>query len=61
MREDGVEVVTNAYPQALERTAAGELELVVANGRRLPPADCVLWAIGRAALRRGSRARGRRA
>jgi glutathione reductase (NADPH) len=47
MRDDGVEVVTNAYPQSLERTSAGELELVLTNGRRLPPADTVLWAIGR--------------
>ena len=48
MRDEGVDVVTNGYPQSLERTAAGELELVLTNGRRLPPADCVLWAIGRA-------------
>jgi glutathione reductase (NADPH) len=47
MREEGVEVVTNGYPQSLERTASGELELVLTSGRRLPPADCVLWAIGR--------------
>ncbi len=47
MRDDGVEFVTNGFPQALERTANGELELVLTNGRRLPPADCVLWAIGR--------------
>jgi len=47
MREDGVEVVTNAYPEALEKNVDGELELVLTNGRRLPPADCVLWAIGR--------------
>jgi glutathione reductase (NADPH) len=48
MREDGVEFVTNTWPEALERTPGGPLELVLANGRRLPPADCVLWAIGRA-------------
>jgi glutathione reductase (NADPH) len=47
MRDEGVEVVTNGYPQALERTSTGELELVLTSGRRLPPADCVLWAIGR--------------
>ena len=47
MRDDGVDVVTNACPQSLERMATGELELVLTNGRRLPPADCVLWAIGR--------------
>ena len=47
MRDEGVEVVTNGFPQSLERTANGELELVLTNGRRLPPADCVVWAIGR--------------
>jgi glutathione reductase (NADPH) len=47
MRDEGIDVVTNGYPQSLERNRAGELELVLTNGRRLPPADCVLWAIGR--------------
>ena len=47
MRDEHIDIVTNSYPQALERNAAGELELVLTNGKRLPPADCVLWAIGR--------------
>jgi glutathione reductase (NADPH) len=47
MRDEGIDIVTNSYPEALERNAAGELELVLTNGKRLPPADCVLWAIGR--------------
>jgi glutathione reductase (NADPH) len=47
MRDDGIEVVPNSYPQALERTRDGQLELVLTSGRRLPPADCVLWAVGR--------------
>ncbi len=47
MRDEGVEFVTNTWPEALARTADGALELVLANGRRLPPADCVLWAVGR--------------
>ena len=47
MRDEGVEVVTNGFPQILERTASGERELVLTNGKRLPPADCVVWAIGR--------------
>jgi glutathione reductase (NADPH) len=47
MREAGIDVVSNAYPHALERNAAGELELVLTNGKRLAPADGVLWAIGR--------------
>jgi glutathione reductase (NADPH) len=47
MREAGIEFVTNTWPQALEPTADGAFELLLANGRRLPPSDCVLWAIGR--------------
>jgi glutathione reductase (NADPH) len=47
MRDEGIGVVPNSYPQALERTPDGELELVLTSGRRLPAADCVLWAIGR--------------
>jgi glutathione reductase (NADPH) len=47
MRDEGVDIVTNSYPEALKRNAAGELELVLTNGKQLPPADCVLWAIGR--------------
>ena len=47
MRDEGIDVVTNGYPHSLERTRVGELELVLTNGRRLPPADRVLWAIGR--------------
>ena len=47
LREDGVEFVTNTWPKALERTPDGALELVVADGQRLLPADCVLWCMGR--------------
>jgi glutathione reductase (NADPH) len=47
MRDEGVEIVTNSFPASLERNRDSELELVLTNGRRLPPADCVLWAIGR--------------
>lgn len=47
MRDEGVEFVTNSFPHLLERTTSGELELVLTNGKRLPPADCVLWAVGR--------------
>jgi len=53
MRDEGVEVVTNGFPQSLGRTASGELELVLTNGKRLPAADCVVWAIGRAPLVEG--------
>lgn len=47
MREAGVQFVTNTWPEALEARSNGALELVLAGGRRLPEADCVLWAIGR--------------
>src|SRR5262249_13862011 len=53
MRDEGVEFVTNGFPQSLSRGADGELELVLTNGRRLPPADAVVWAIGRAPLVEG--------
>jgi glutathione reductase (NADPH) len=47
MREEGIEVATDAWPHALERTAMGTLELEVRDGRRLTPFDSVIWAIGR--------------
>jgi glutathione reductase (NADPH) len=47
MRDEGVEIVTNAAPAALARNAQGALELSVADGRRLGAFDVVLWAIGR--------------
>ena len=49
LRENGVDVVTHASPVALTRAARGALELASADGRRLGPFDCVLWAVGRAA------------
>jgi len=47
MHDEGVEVATNAWPFALERTATGALVLEVRDGRRLTPFDAVVWAIGR--------------
>jgi glutathione reductase (NADPH) len=47
MREMGVEFVTSTWPQAVEATADGAFEVVLAGGRRLAPTDCVIWAIGR--------------
>jgi glutathione reductase (NADPH) len=47
MRDEGIEVATNAWPVALERTSTGALDLEVRDGRRLTPFDAVLWAIGR--------------
>jgi glutathione reductase (NADPH) len=47
MRDEGIEIVTGAWPQALERTVTGALDLEVRDGRRLMPFDAVIWAIGR--------------
>jgi glutathione reductase (NADPH) len=47
LKDEGVEVATSAWPQALLRTAAGALELEARDGRRLTPFDTVIWAIGR--------------
>jgi glutathione reductase (NADPH) len=49
MRDEGVEILTQAAPQALTRDAAGQLQLELGDGRRLGPFDCVLWATGRIA------------
>src|SRR5690348_5712328 len=48
LRDDGVSIVTQAWPAALERDAQGCLGLSLRDGRRLEPFDCVLWAVGRA-------------
>src|SRR5215475_757066 len=45
MRDEGIEVATNAWPHALERTATCSLDLEVRDGRRLTPFDSVIWAI----------------
>jgi glutathione reductase (NADPH) len=50
LRAEGVELITHASPAALTRAARGALELRAADGRRLGPFDCVLWAVGRAGL-----------
>ncbi|HEY1889649.1 MAG TPA: glutathione-disulfide reductase [Steroidobacteraceae bacterium] len=47
LRDDGVEIVTQAWPAALEADARGYLALSLRDGRRLEPLDCLLWAIGR--------------
>ena len=50
MRDDGLDIVTHAVPQALERDVDGSLRLLTADGRILGPWDCVVWAIGREPL-----------
>lgn len=47
MHDDGMQIVTHAVPKALERNAAGALELQVKDGRVLGPFDSVIWAVGR--------------
>ena len=48
LREQGVEIVRNAWPSGLEAAAGGAMEISVRDGRRIGPCDCVLWAVGRA-------------
>jgi glutathione reductase (NADPH) len=47
LRDQGVEVVTSAWPDALRRDVDGTLELAVRDGRRLKGFDTLIWAIGR--------------
>jgi len=47
MRDEGIEIATHAVPRALERTAAGRLELQLTDGRALGPFDSLIWAVGR--------------
>jgi glutathione reductase (NADPH) len=47
MRDEGTDVVIDAQPAALERNAAGALELRLQDGRLLGPFDSLIWAIGR--------------
>lgn len=48
MQDEGIEVVKGAWPQCLQRTATGALDLETRDGRRHTPFDAVIWAIGRA-------------
>ena len=49
MRDEGIEIATQAAPTAVIRDAAGQLTLELSDGRRLGPFNCVLWAISRIA------------
>ena len=53
LREEGVDAVTGAWPDALAANADGTLDLDVRDGRRLRPFDTVIWAIGRGPLTEG--------
>jgi glutathione reductase (NADPH) len=48
LRDDGVSIVTQAWPSALDGNASAPFAMSLRDGRRLEPFDCVLWAIGRA-------------
>ena len=49
MRDEGVEIITEAVPSALQRNASGQLEIQLADARTLGPFDAVIWAVGRRA------------
>ena len=46
MQHEGIDVVTQVVPAALDKTDAG-LVLKARDGRSFGPVDCALWAIGR--------------
>lgn len=48
LRDDGVSIVAQAWPSAVDGSAGAPLAMSLRDGRRLEPFDCVLWAIGRA-------------
>ena len=48
LSDDGVSIVRQAWPAALDGDARGHITLTLRDGKRLEPFDCVLWAIGRA-------------
>jgi glutathione reductase (NADPH) len=47
MRDEGVEIVTDAVPKSLARNANGLLELSSEDGRVLGPFEALIWAVGR--------------
>ncbi len=48
MRADGIEVLTNAWPESAREMKGGRFELTLRDGRRIGPVDTILWAVGRA-------------
>jgi glutathione reductase (NADPH) len=48
LRDEGVSIVTQAWPSALDANASASFAMSLRDGRRVEPFDCVLWAIGRA-------------
>lgn len=49
LHEAGVALVTGGAPGSLARDGDGALTLTLADGRRVGPCDCLLWAVGRQA------------
>jgi len=47
MKDEGIDVLTQSWPAEVHENGAGEREIVLRDGRRIGPFDCVLWAIGR--------------
>jgi glutathione reductase (NADPH) len=47
LSDDGVSIVRQSWPAALQSDAGGHITLTLRDGRQLEPFDCVLWAIGR--------------
>jgi glutathione reductase (NADPH) len=47
MQKDGITIVSEAQPAALQRNVADTLQLRLTDGRELGPFDAVIWAIGR--------------
>jgi len=50
LQADGVEVLSNAWPESVQELAGRGLSVQLRDGRTLAPVDTVLWAIGRTAL-----------
>jgi glutathione reductase (NADPH) len=47
MRDDGIEIVTQAVSKSLTRDGSRQLQLHTVDGRTLGPFDQVIWAVGR--------------
>jgi glutathione reductase (NADPH) len=46
MQADGIELVAQAVPAAVE-AVAGRRQVALADGRRVGPFECLIWAVGR--------------
>jgi glutathione reductase (NADPH) len=47
MRTEGIDILTGAHPASVQQQDAGQLTIALADGRKVGPVECVLWAIGR--------------